>query len=92
MLGDLRAVTVTPQVRQERDLRSERGALIYQIGPEAQRATGLRPGDVVFQINRFRVESAEDMQRAFRAAQGAGAITVWFERRGAVARTSFYVR
>ena len=92
VLGDLRAVTVTPQVRQERDVRSERGALIYEIGPEAQQATGLRPGDVVFQINRVRVDSAEELQRAFRDAAGAGAITVWFERRGGVGRTTFYVR
>jgi serine protease Do len=92
VLGDLRAVTVTPQIRQERDIRSERGALIYEIGPEAQRGTGLRSGDVIFQINRFRVESAEDLPRAFRAAEGGGAITVWFERRGAVGRTAFYVR
>jgi serine protease Do len=92
VLGDLRAVTVTPQIRQERDIRSERGALIFEIGPEAQRVTGLRPGDVIFQINRFRVESAEDLQRVFRSSEGAGAITVWFERAGAVGRTSFYVR
>ncbi|HXF96075.1 MAG TPA: trypsin-like peptidase domain-containing protein, partial [Gemmatimonadales bacterium] len=92
VLGDLRVVTVTPQIRQERDIRSQHGALIYEIGPEAQRATGLLPGDVIFQINRFPVTSAEDLRRAFRAAAGGGPVTVWFERRGGVGRTSFYVR
>jgi serine protease Do len=92
VLGDLRVVTLTPQIRQERDVRSERGVLIYEIGAEAQRATGLRPGDVIFQINRLRVDSADDLRRAFRTAEGGGAATVWFERGRAVGRTSFYVR
>ena len=92
VLDDLRAVTLTAQIRQERNVRSERGALIYEIGREAQQGTGLLSGDVVFQVNRVRVESAEDLQGAFRTAAGGGAITVWFERRGAVGRTSFYVR
>jgi len=92
VLDDLRAVTLTAQIRQERNVRSERGALIYEIGREAQQGTGLLSGDVVFQVNRLRVENAEDLRRAFRTAAGAGAITVWFERRGAVGRTAFYVR
>ena len=68
VLNDLRAVTLTAQVRQERNVKSERGALIYEIGREAQQGTGLAPGDVVFQVNRFRVENAEDLSRAFRAS------------------------
>jgi serine protease Do len=92
VLGDLRVVSLTPAIRQERNVRSERGALIYEIGRAAQQATGLMPGDVVFQINRVPVQAAEDLQRVFREAEGGSAITVWFERRGGVGRTSFYVR
>jgi serine protease Do len=92
VLGDLRVVTVTPAIRQERAIRSERGALIYELSREAQQATGLQPGDVIFQFNRTPIQDADDLQRAFRAAEGGGAATLWIERSRQVARTSFYVR
>src|SRR5205823_5652717 len=73
-------------------LVSDHGALIYDIPDEMQQATGLASGDVILQINRARVSSAEDLRRAFTAAAGAGAATVWFERGGRLNRTAFYVR
>src|SRR5216117_1319792 len=51
VLGDVQVITVTPAIRQERGIQVERGALIYNIGPEAGTATGLQSGDVIFQIN-----------------------------------------
>jgi S1-C subfamily serine protease len=92
VLGDLQVVTLTPSIRQERAIRTERGALIAALGPETQQATGLRPGDLIFQIDRTRVESAEDLQRALRAAAGRGAVTVWLERTRSLIRVSFYVK
>jgi serine protease Do len=92
ILGGLQAVTLTPAIRQERGIQTERGVLIYEIGADAQRATGLQSGDVIFQINRQGVSSAEDLRRVFTAAAGAGAVTVWFERGGMVGRTTFYVQ
>jgi S1-C subfamily serine protease len=92
ILGDLQAVTLTPLIRQERNIQTERGALIYNMGVAAQRSTGLQVGDVIFQINRQGVGSAEDLKRAFTAAADAGPVTVWFERGGVVGRTTFYVQ
>ena len=92
VLGDVQVITVTPAIRQERGIQVERGALIYNIGPEAGTATGLQPGDVIFQINRQRVQGADDLRRAFAAATGGGPVTVWFERGGMVGRTTFYVQ
>jgi len=92
VLGDIQAVTVTPAIRQERNIQTQQGVLIYDIGQEAQQATGLQPGDVVFQVNRLRVASAEDLRRAFTQATGGGAISLWFERDGEIGRTAFYVR
>jgi len=92
VLGDLEAVTLTTLIRQERNIQTEHGALIYNMGEAAQRATGLQPGDVIFQINRQEVGSAEDLRRIFASAAGAGPITVWFERGGVVGRTTFYVQ
>jgi len=92
VLGGVKVVTVTAAVRAERGIQSDHGALIYDIPDEIQQATGLRSGDVVLQINRVRVTSADDLRRAFATAAGGGAATVWFERRGRLDRTAFYVR
>ena len=92
VLGGMKVVTVTPAVRAERGIQSDHGALIYDLPDEMQEATGLQSGDVILQINRVRVSSADDLRRAFAATAGAGAVTVWFERSGRLERTAFYVR
>jgi len=92
VLGGMKVVTVTPAVRAERNIQSEHGALIYDLPDEMQEATGLQSGDVILQINRARVSSADDLRRAFAATAGAGAVSVWFERSGRLERTAFYVR
>lgn len=92
VLGDLKVITLSSAVRQERNVQVEEGVLIADLGPESQRATGLQPGDVIFQINRQKVSEAAELQRAFEAVKGGGAaVTVWFERRGNVGRATFYV-
>ncbi len=92
VLGGMKVVTVTPAVRAERNIQSDHGALIYDLPDEMQEATGLQSGDVILQINRVRVSSADDLRRAFAATAGAGAVSVWFERSGRLERTAFYVR
>lgn len=91
-LGDMELITVTPAIQQERGLSRARGALIYRIGEETQFATGLQAGDVILQINRTPIGTAEDARTAFRAAAGRGALRVWFERGGQLGYTDFYVR
>ncbi len=83
---------MTAAIRQERGIGVEHGALIYNIGPDAAGGTGLRPGDVIFQINRQAIAGADDLRRAFAQAVGRGPVTVWFERSGGVGRTTFYVQ
>ena len=92
VLGAIELISVTPAVRQERKLRSEHGALIYEISQSAQRSTGLKPGDVIIQINRSQVRSAEDAQRLLGTAAGAGAVRVYFERGSERGWTDFRVR
>jgi S1-C subfamily serine protease len=92
VLGGMKLVTVTAAVRAERGIQSDHGALIYDIPNEMEEATGLRSGDVILQVNRVHVSSADDLRRAFGAAAGGGAATVWFERAGRLSRTAFYVR
>jgi serine protease Do len=92
VLGGMRLVTVTPAVRAERGIQSQRGALIYDLPDETQRQTGLRPGDVIRQIDRTPVTRAEDVQQALDAARGRGAIRVFFERGGQIGFADFYIR
>ena len=92
ILGGLRLVTLTPAIRQERGVRSEQGALIYEIPETTARQTGLRTGDVLRQINQVGVASADDVERLIGAARGRGAIRVYFERDGRVGFSDFYVR
>jgi serine protease Do len=92
VLGDMQLVTITPAVQQERGVKSARGALIYRIGQETQDATGLEPGDVIIQINREHVSSAEETRRAFRNAAGRTPVRVYFERGGQLGYSDFYVR
>ena len=91
VLGDLKVTTMTAAVRQEKNVGVEQGVLITVLGTESQRATGLQPGDVIFQVNRQKVADAETLQRVFRSATGGSAVTVWFERGGRVGRVAFYV-
>jgi serine protease Do len=92
VLGGLRLITVMPAVRQERGIESESGALIYDLPAETQAQTGLRPGDVIRQINRQPIVRAEDVARAFALVRGQGGIRVYFERGGQLAFVDFYVR
>jgi serine protease Do len=92
VLGDVQVVTLTPAIRQERNVQVAQGVLIYDLGDDTRRATGLAPGDVVFQVNRQRVATAEALRGAFAQAAGGQAITLWFERNGMIGRTSFYVQ
>jgi serine protease Do len=92
VLGGLRLITVTPAVRQERGIRSEEGALIYEVPPTTQAQTGLRSGDVIRQINQTPVRTAEDVEQIIRAARGRAAVQMYFERDGRVRYSEFYVR
>ncbi len=92
VLGGVRLITLTPAIRQERGIRSERGALIYVVPDETQRQTGMRAGDVIRQINRVPIERAEDVERVLRAARGRGAIRVYLERGARLVFSDFYVR
>ena len=91
-LGDIELMTLTPAIRQERGLEYEHGALIYDIGDSAMRSTGLRPGDLIVQINRERISRAEQVTDLFNQNQGRRSpIRVYVERDGTVRYSDFYV-
>src|SRR5438094_7192344 len=87
--GTVRRAWVGLEVAGADDLRGWKragGVRVAQVarGGPASRARGVG--------RRVRVASADDLRRAFAAAAGAGAATVWFERDGRLSRTAFYVR
>jgi serine protease Do len=90
VLTDIELITVTPQIQVERALTSADGALITDISAELQAQLGLRPGDVIVQINRTRVRSAEDAAAVFESLRGTGRIVMYFERNGDYNMRNFY--
>ena len=75
-------ITVTPGIRSERSLSYETGALIVVIQPDLESLIGLRAGDVILQIDRRRIESAEQAAEVLR--QASGRVAVYVERNGEV--------
>ena len=53
---------------------------------------GLEKGDVIVQINRTPIETANDAARALNAAAGRETIHMFFERGGRIYSTDFMIR
>ncbi|MGH7474879.1 MAG: trypsin-like peptidase domain-containing protein [Longimicrobiales bacterium] len=89
--SDFELITLTPAVRAERQLASERGALIVGLSDQARRSLGLQDGDLIVQINRTRITSAEQAATLLRRLAGGGAVRLMFERRGQLISTWFSI-
>ena len=92
ILEDIELITVTPEVRAERGVRSDRGALVVGISPELQSQLSFIVGDVILQINNVRVSTAEAAARVLGRLRGHGTIQIYFERGGGLQVVSFYWR
>ena len=92
VLRDIQLISMTPQVRAERGLMSESGALVTEISDRLSRQLGLREGDVILQINRMRVRTADETAQAFEAVRGTGRVALIFERDGGRYVREFYWR
>jgi serine protease Do len=91
VLQDLQLVNVTPQIQAERQIRSERGALIFRISPQVSRATGLHEGDVIVGINRSAVRTASQVEDLLNVRPGE-VIRVYLERDGQITFTDLVFR
>ncbi len=90
-LADFQLVTLTPAIRAERGLVSEEGALIVDLSEAARAQLGLRPGDLILQLNQTRVRTAEQAAALLASAAGRGSVRLAFERDGRLDYTWFYV-
>ena len=93
VLRDIELITVTAQIQLERGLTSSYGAYIAEISDQLRSQLALQRGDVIVQINRARMQCAEDVRRAFDVlANTGGSIQMWFERNGGYSSRNFYWR
>ncbi|HYD54861.1 MAG TPA: trypsin-like peptidase domain-containing protein [Gemmatimonadaceae bacterium] len=92
VLREVELGTVTPAIRAERGLRSPTGALVYGISPRMSEMLGLQAGDVITQVNRTPVATADEAARAIDYYAGRGPITVFFEHAGQLYRSDFVLR
>jgi len=92
VLRELELVTVTPAIRAERNLRSTEGALVFNVSDRVANDLNIQRGDVIVQINRTRVRSAEEAAQALNYYGGRGPIRMFLERDGQIAITDFIIR
>jgi serine protease Do len=92
VLKELQLVTLTPAIRADRRVQSAAGALVYQASQRVAAELGVEPGDVIVQVNRTTVSSADDVARAIDYYAGRGPIRLYFERGGRLAFTDFLIR
>jgi serine protease Do len=91
-LDDFTFVTLSPAIRSERRIRSENGALIVSL-TDAARRIGLREGDVIVDINRNGIETAEQAASILTRLRGTGiAVRMTIERGGQLRSVSFDIR
>jgi serine protease Do len=91
-LRELELITLTPQIRAERNIASRRVALIYRVSDRVASDLGIQAGDVILQINRTPIESADEAARAIDAYAGRGLIRMYYERAGRPYFTDFIIR
>jgi serine protease Do len=92
VLKDLQLVTLTEQVRAERNVQSEHGALIFRISKELSTATGLQTGDVIVGLNRRRITGADDVRTVIEGLKQQEGVRVYIEREGSIVYTDLEFR
>jgi serine protease Do len=92
VLRELELATLTPAIRAERGYLSRRGAVIVNLSERVADALNVQAGDLIVQVNRTPVESADDAAKALDYYGGRGPIRLFFERGGRVYSTDFEIR
>ncbi len=90
-LQGIEMISLTPQVRAERGVASEQGAVIVGVDSSLGAQLGLQPGDVIVQINGVAVTSADEAARRLNTLQ-PGRVRIVIERRGSYSFRDFIWR
>jgi len=83
-------VTLTPAIRAEHGIQSQAGAYVQNVSAQVTSQIGLQQGDVILQINRMRVTSAEDAAQALNSVRGL--VVMYVERAGQLFSTEFVIQ
>ena len=89
---ELQLVSLTDAMRQERGVASTNGALVYKVTERISDQMGLQAGDVIVQVGRSRVGTAESASSAIERDGSRGPVVLVFERGRQLLQTSFYLR
>ena len=84
VVKELELVTLTPAIRAERGIRSPRGAVVYNVSDRISNEVGIQKGDVIVQINRITINTADDVKTALDTYAGRSAMRVVWEREGRI--------
>lgn len=90
VLHEIELTTLTPAIRSERNIRSPVGAYVQNASARVSAQLGLAQGDVIVQVNRTRITSAEDAAQALNS--GRGVVVMYVERQGQFYSTEFVTR
>jgi len=92
VIEGLELITLTDAIQAERGLHSSAGALIAGVSDEVARVTGMQQGDLIVEINRRRIESAEDAAEVLQyLATRRSDVRIHYERGGRLWRSYFRV-
>ena len=92
VLSELQLVTLTDAMRQERAIGVSNGALVYKVSDRISDQIGVQAGDVIVQVGRARVGSAEAASSAIERDGQRGPVVLVFERGRQLMQASFYLR
>ena len=84
VVKELELVTLTPAIRAERGIRSAKGAVVYNVSDRLTNEIGIQRGDVIVQINRITISSADDVKSALDTYAARAAMRVVWERAGRI--------
>jgi serine protease Do len=90
-LQAMQLISVTPQIRAERGVVSEEGALIVEISDQGGSPLGFRVGDVIVRINDAPVRSADEAARLLDRLR-PGRVRIVVERNGSFLFSDFQWR
>lgn len=92
VLNDLELISLTAAIRTERQIASPGGALVFKVSGRISDIIGLQAGDVIVQVGRVRVGTAEAASAAIDREASRGPVLLVFERNRQLLQTSFALR
>jgi serine protease Do len=97
VLKEIELISLTPAIRAERSVRSQRGALVVKVSRQVSDNLGLQAGDVIIQVANNEIgyadiTDAQQAKRVLESLSNRGWIRMVLERSGQRVSTDFQIR